>query len=118
MLLAVSLDGEDFVMARGENRQEHVLALPQGKLKLAWELYRPNFGNTITITTGKAPLRTPLAVVAPQRKPQRQSAADLRAAMLHCHPGSMPQGHALESRPGIKLPCTALHAPREHLQVP
>ena len=58
MLRAVSLDGEEFVMARGENRQEHVLALPQGKLKLAWELYRPNFGNTITITTGEPPART------------------------------------------------------------
>ena len=58
MLRAVSLDGEDFVMARGENRQEHVLALPQGKLKLAWELYRPNFGNTITITTGEPPAPT------------------------------------------------------------
>ena len=68
MLCAVSLDGEDFVMARGENRQEHVLALPQGKLKLAWELYRPNFGNTITITTGEPPLSLPLAVVAPRKE--------------------------------------------------
>ena len=58
MLPAVSLDGEELVMASGENRQEHVLALPQGKLKLAWELYRPNFGNTITITTGEPPVHT------------------------------------------------------------
>ena len=88
-------------MARGENRQEHVLALPQGKLKLAWELYRPNFGNTITITTGERPLSLPLWPL--KRKPQRQSAADLRAAMLLRHQSLHESSHS--------------HAPRASLSV-
>ena len=40
-------------MDRGETKQDHELVLPLGKLRLTWELYRPNFGNTIAIQTGE-----------------------------------------------------------------
>lgn len=53
---AVSLDGERMTMIKGENMQEHDMELPQGKLRITWELYRPNFGNTISIQTGKLPV--------------------------------------------------------------
>jgi len=50
---AVSLDGKQLVMGGSETEQEHEMMLPQGKLRLTWELYRPNYGNTITIETGE-----------------------------------------------------------------
>ena len=44
------------------------MVLPQGKLRVAWELYRPNFGNTVTIQTGAWPFlsthKTPLSLTA------------------------------------------------------
>lgn len=65
---AVSLDGARLAMAPGENMQEHDMMLPQGKLRVDWELYRPNFGNTITIQTGAWPFlsthETPLSLTA------------------------------------------------------
>ena len=40
-------------MREGETTQEHELVSKLGKLRLSWELYRPNFGNTIAIQTGE-----------------------------------------------------------------
>ena len=40
-------------MAEGETSQEHDLYSPLGKLRLTWELFRPNFGSTIAIQTGE-----------------------------------------------------------------
>ena len=48
----MSMDGKQLVMDRSETAQEHELVLPLGKLRLTWELYRPDFGNTIAIQTG------------------------------------------------------------------
>ena len=45
----MSLDGEQLVMPEGETSQKHDLE----KLHISWELYRPNFGNTIAIQTGE-----------------------------------------------------------------
>ena len=50
---AVSLDGKRLVMLEGETSQEHDLDSPLGRLRVTWELYRPNFGNTIAIQTGE-----------------------------------------------------------------
>lgn len=50
---AVSLDGKQLAMGGSETVQQHEMMLPQGKLRLTWELYRPNYGNTITIETGE-----------------------------------------------------------------
>ncbi len=52
----MSLDGKQLVMREGETTQEHELVSKLGKLRLSWELYRPNFGNTIAIQTGEAAL--------------------------------------------------------------
>ena len=49
----MSLDGEQLVMPEGETSQEHDLVSKLGKLSMTWELYRPNFGNTIAIQTGE-----------------------------------------------------------------
>ena len=79
-------------MTKGENRQEHVLALPQGKLKLAWELYRPNFGNTITITTGEPPEQTTGSC-----GPSKEASQAVCSRPESCHaalpPLPMPQGY-------------------------
>ena len=40
-------------MRAGETSQEHELISPVGKLRVTWELYRPDYGNTITIQTGE-----------------------------------------------------------------
>lgn len=40
-------------MDRDDTKQEHELILPLGKLSLTWELFRPNFGNTIAIQTSE-----------------------------------------------------------------
>ena len=53
---AVSLDGKQLVMREGETSQEHDLVSKLGKLRLTWELYRPDFGNTIAIQTGRTSL--------------------------------------------------------------
>lgn len=50
---AVSLDGQLLTMVGYETIQEHNLPLAKGSLRLTWELYRPNYGNTISIQTGE-----------------------------------------------------------------
>ena len=49
----MSLDGKQLAMRAGETSQEHDLVSALGKLRIIWELYRPNFGNTIAIQTGE-----------------------------------------------------------------
>ena len=49
----MSLDGKQLTMPEGETSQEHDLVSPLGKLRLTWELYRPDYGNTIAILTGE-----------------------------------------------------------------
>ena len=46
-------------MPKGETSQEHDLCSPVGKLRVTWELYRPNFGSTVAIQTGKNGCPTP-----------------------------------------------------------
>ena len=42
-------------MPEGENEQEHRWQGDDGKsFRMAWQLYRPGYGNTVELTTGAA----------------------------------------------------------------
>lgn len=77
------LDRQRLHMAEGENEQEHILALERGELMVQWNLFRPDVGNAVEVTSGARArllccptLTPPLAVrarVAPHRCPRRHT---------------------------------------------
>jgi hypothetical protein len=48
----VTLNNEQVVMRDGTTSLQLSAPMIQGRLRISWELFRPNFGNTITIQTG------------------------------------------------------------------
>lgn len=66
------LDGQRLRMVEGENEQEHILALERGELMLQWNLFRPDVGNAVEITSGARPcllLRCPGTALAARMLP-------------------------------------------------
>ena len=57
---AVWLDGQRLRMAEGETEQEHILALTRGELMLDWNLFRPDVGHAVEITSGARRPAAPL----------------------------------------------------------
>ena len=45
-------------MAADENEQEHILALASGELMLLWQLFRPDVGQAVEITSGAPRIRS------------------------------------------------------------
>ena len=48
----MTLNNEQIVMRDGTTSLQLSVPMIQGRLRISWELFRPNFGNTITIQTG------------------------------------------------------------------
>jgi len=52
--LAVSMNGEDLTMTKGETELEMVPYVEGGEMVLVWQKHREGLGNAIEITTGQS----------------------------------------------------------------